>query len=62
MIVLMTIMIFPRAQFMRDLRDATIELLMQGLSIEEVRISDHGGEGDPNDGGDMYATQEYHER
>ena len=24
------------AQFMRDLREATIELLMQGLSIEEV--------------------------
>ena len=24
------------AQFMRDLREATMELLMQGLSIEEV--------------------------
>ena len=24
-------------------------------------INDHGGEGDSNDGGDMYATHEYHE-
>ena len=26
------------AQFMRDLREATMELLMQGLSMEEVMI------------------------
>ena len=29
------------AQFMRDLREATIELLMQGLAMEEVIADGH---------------------
>ena len=39
--VIVAMILISFAQFMRDLREATVELLMQGLAMEEVRADGH---------------------